>query len=128
VLRIALARCLYRDADVYLWDDVLATLDPATAHALFAQALRGLRPAAARVLVTRTPWAFAAADRVMLLEGGRLTRQGTASQRERECVCVCVSETCIHIRTCTHLQVHTHIHAYIHDHICVCVSAHACLP
>ena len=77
VQRIGLARALYAEADIYLMDDVLSTLDPSLARRIFHQAILGLRQRSTRIIVTRFPHCFAFADRVVVLERGRIIRQGT---------------------------------------------------
>lgn len=72
--RLALARALARDADAYLLDEPDANLDAAGVK-LVAKLLRELADAGKIVVVAaHTPELLEAADRVVHLEGGRVTR------------------------------------------------------
>lgn len=72
--RVALARALVRDADVYLLDEPDANLD-AAGVALVAQLLRELGQSGKIVIVAaHTPQIIASGDRVVHLDGGRVTR------------------------------------------------------
>ncbi len=81
--RLALARLLCRDADVYLLDEPDANLD-AEGVALVAELLRELaRKGKIVVVAAHTPEVIAAADRVVHLEGGRVT---SIDERRRQAV------------------------------------------
>uniref|UniRef100_A0A5K3EWX4 ABC-type glutathione-S-conjugate transporter n=1 Tax=Mesocestoides corti TaxID=53468 RepID=A0A5K3EWX4_MESCO len=77
--RISLARACYADADVYLFDDPLAAVDAHVANHLLTHVIgrRGLLASKTRIIATHHPNAIAEADRVALLEGGRLVEYGT---------------------------------------------------
>ena len=77
--RVALARALATEPQLLLLDEPLAALD-ATTHAAVRRELREhLRGfGGARVLITHNPLdAYALADRIIVLEGGRATQSGT---------------------------------------------------
>lgn len=78
--RVALARALATEPRVLLLDEPLAALDATTREALRRDLGRILADAAgARLLVTHDPVdAFALADRVVVLEAGRVVQEGTA--------------------------------------------------
>ena len=50
--RIALARALYANADIYLLDDPLSAVDPAVANKIFNDCIQGYLAKKARILVT----------------------------------------------------------------------------
>lgn len=84
--RVALARGLYREHDVLLLDDVLSAVDQRTERQLLdtleqlAQAGRGGRGRPTVVLVSHRMSALARADRVLVLDEGRLVDTGTHAE------------------------------------------------
>ena len=50
--RISLARAVYADADIYLFDDPLSAVDPEVAKLIFDECIRGFLKNKLRVLVT----------------------------------------------------------------------------
>ncbi|SDJ43502.1 ABC transporter transmembrane domain-containing protein [Streptomyces indicus] len=70
--RIALARALAADREVLVVHDPTTAIDAAT-EARIATGLREVRRGRTTVLVTSSPALLAAADRVVLIDGGRLT-------------------------------------------------------
>lgn len=73
--RLCLARALYRDARVLLFDEPTAQLDRATAAA-FVATLRALRPGRTLVVATHDPVVWEQADRVVHLRDGRVIEEG----------------------------------------------------
>ena len=73
---IALARAELVDPDVLLFDEATAALDPATEAAVLAAGDRVVSRRTAFVVAHRLATA-ARADRVVVLEGGRIVEQGT---------------------------------------------------
>jgi ABC-type multidrug transport system fused ATPase/permease subunit len=89
--RLAIARALVKDAPVMVLDEATSALDPATE----ARVLEGLRSTSARravLLVAHRYSTVSYADRVVMLERGRVVGQGTqavlraSNQRYREFV------------------------------------------
>lgn len=74
--RIALARALAADAPVLVLHDPTTAVDAAT-EARIATGLRRLRAGRTTLVVTTSPALLAAADRVVLLSGGRAAAEGT---------------------------------------------------
>lgn len=71
--RVALARALYSDADVYLLDDPLAAVDAKVSRRLFERSILGLRARGkAVVLVTHQTQYANEADAVFAMDGGEL--------------------------------------------------------
>ncbi|KAG6455079.1 hypothetical protein O3G_MSEX009011 [Manduca sexta] len=74
--RISLARAVYQDKKVYLLDDVLSGVDGAVGAHILQRCVLGLLRRTTRVLVAQAPRALARAARVLVLQHGRLVRQG----------------------------------------------------
>ncbi|SRX82027.1 putative ABC transporter ATPase and permease protein [Actinoplanes friuliensis DSM 7358] [Mycolicibacterium parafortuitum] len=76
--RWTLARALAADPDVLVLHDPTTAVDAVTEQAI-ADGIRGLRSAAGRttVVLTSSPALLAAADRVVLVSGGRVAGEGT---------------------------------------------------
>lgn len=74
--RLLLARALLRRADLMLLDEPCASLEPGAEAAVFA-ALRALAGAATVVVAEHRPAVLAWADRVLVVDAGRLVADGT---------------------------------------------------
>tara|TARA_B110000977_G_scaffold200812_1_gene292715 strand:+ start:9872 stop:14014 length:4143 start_codon:yes stop_codon:yes gene_type:complete len=77
--RVAIARAVYAAADVYFLDDPLSAVDNHVGHALFDQVLGqdGVLRNSTRVLVTNALQYLPKADRVVVLEDGKVAEMGT---------------------------------------------------
>ena len=77
--RVALARAVYGDSDMYLFDDCLAALDAVVAQRVFVQCMSdsGLLRGRTRVLVTHQTQFLYQAQQIVLLDGGRVKAKGT---------------------------------------------------
>ena len=77
--RVALARAVYGDADLYLFDDCLAALDAVVAQRVFVRCMsdRGLLRGKTRVLVTHQTHFLYEAQQIVLLDNGRVRAKGT---------------------------------------------------
>lgn len=93
--RLAWARLLLGDADILLLDEATSHLDPQTEAAIFALLNAHARGRHARgrhargrtvVMVTHSETAAAIADRVLLISGGGVRKEGTHRQLLRESV------------------------------------------
>ena len=93
--RLAGARLLLGDADILLLDEATSHLDPQTEAAIFALLNAHARGRHARgrhargrtvVMVTHSETAAAIADRVLLISGGGVRKEGTHRQLLRESV------------------------------------------
>ncbi|MFD9959501.1 ABC transporter ATP-binding protein [Amycolatopsis sp. NPDC058986] len=74
--RVALARALAADAPVLVLHDPTTAVDTVT-EARIAEGLTRLRRGRTTILVATSPALLAATDRVVLLDGGRVTGEGT---------------------------------------------------
>ncbi|WP_127794160.1 ABC transporter ATP-binding protein [Agromyces sp. LHK192] len=81
--RLALARAVAADPAVLVLDDPLSALDVATEERVEAE-LRSVLADTTALIVAHRPSTVALADRVALLEDGRITRVGTHSELMRE--------------------------------------------
>jgi ATP-binding cassette subfamily B multidrug efflux pump len=77
--RTALARAFYRDFNVLLLDDVLSAVDHATERRLI-DAIYAHRPDATRVFVSHRVSALMGADRIIVLERGKIVAEGTHAE------------------------------------------------
>ncbi len=78
--RVALARAVYADADVYLLDDPFSAVDVAVGKHIFEQALRGVLRNKAVVLVTNNLHFLPSCDRVCVLKRGCLVATGSFAE------------------------------------------------
>ncbi|CAL7934283.1 unnamed protein product [Xylocopa violacea] len=77
--RISLARAVYADKDIYLLDDVLATLDPKVASYVFEHVILALLSNKTRLLCTHQTQYLMHADLVIEMSKGRIIKQGKPS-------------------------------------------------
>jgi len=73
--RLAVARGLFRDAPLVIWDEPTAPLDAKAEHAVF-ESLRRLARGRTVVLITHRLASVRDVDRICLLERGRIVEQG----------------------------------------------------
>jgi ATP-binding cassette subfamily C (CFTR/MRP) protein 1 len=80
--RVALARCAYSGASVYIFDDPLSAVDAHVGRHIYTQLLgpTGLLRSKARLLVTHGAQYLGQADRVYVMQRGRVVEQGTWSE------------------------------------------------
>ncbi|XP_017878786.1 multidrug resistance-associated protein 7 [Ceratina calcarata] len=78
--RISLARAVYADKDIYLLDDVFATLDPKVAAFVFEHVILGLLSNKTRLLCTHKTQYLMHADLVLEMSKGRIIKQGKPSE------------------------------------------------
>ncbi len=78
--RVALARAVYRNADVYLLDDPLSAVDASVGQALFTRCISKALAGKTRVLVTHQVHLLTNVDRVIIFENGVVKATGTLSE------------------------------------------------
>jgi ATP-binding cassette subfamily B multidrug efflux pump len=77
--RLCIARAMLRTADLYLFDDSFSALDYAT-EAAVTRALEPVLAAATVLMVAERIPTIMGADRILVLEEGRLVAQGTHAE------------------------------------------------
>ena len=78
--RISLARCLYKDADIYLLDDPLASTDSKVGNKIFTKAFNKYLKKKARILVTNELNNLSTVDKIIYMEQGRIIFTGTFNE------------------------------------------------
>ncbi|KAF0689985.1 Aste57867_18629 [Aphanomyces stellatus] len=74
--RVALARAIYQDADVYIFDDVLAAVDSHVGTDIFRLCMLQLLRAKCVLMVTNNLSVLPHCDRIVVLDAGRVVEQG----------------------------------------------------
>ncbi|CAK9166893.1 unnamed protein product [Ilex paraguariensis] len=74
--RIQIARALYQDADIYLFDDPFSAVDAHTGSHLFKECLLGLLGTKTVVYVTHQVEFLPSADLILVMKNGRITQAG----------------------------------------------------
>lgn len=78
--RVALARAAYAGADIVLLDDPLSAVDAHVGRHIFSKCIKGLMGDATRILVTHQLQFLPEADTVLVMEGGKITEEGTYTE------------------------------------------------
>ncbi|KOB68493.1 putative abc transporter c family member, partial [Operophtera brumata] len=81
--RIALARAVYQDKQVYLLDDVLSGVDATVAQHIMQRCILGVLRHTTRVLVSHSPRHLARTHSTLLLRDGCVVRHGTCHYTNR---------------------------------------------
>ncbi|EXC05115.1 ABC transporter C family member 3 [Morus notabilis] len=74
--RIQIARALYQDANIYLFDDPFSAVDAHTGSHLFKECLLGLLSSKTVIYVTHQVEFLPAADLILVMKDGRITQAG----------------------------------------------------
>ncbi|KAM3696203.1 hypothetical protein ACJW31_06G020500 [Castanea mollissima] len=74
--RVQIARALYQDADIYLFDDPFSAVDAHTGSHLFKECLLGLLNSKTVIYVTHQVEFLPAADLILVMKDGRITQAG----------------------------------------------------
>jgi len=78
--RVALARALYSDRDVYLLDDPMSALDVQVGKSVFRQAIMEYLRGKTRVVTTHNPGILQHFDHIVIMDEGRIVDQGSFAQ------------------------------------------------
>ncbi|KAM0070426.1 putative ABC-type xenobiotic transporter [Helianthus debilis subsp. tardiflorus] len=74
--RIQIARALYQDADIYLFDDPFSAVDAITGNHLFKECMTDFLESKTVIYVTHQVEFLTAADLILVLKDGRITQAG----------------------------------------------------
>ncbi|MGH9192385.1 MAG: ATP-binding cassette domain-containing protein, partial [Acidimicrobiales bacterium] len=74
--RIAIARAILADPRVLILDDATSAVDPTKEHEI-RDALSGVMRGRTTIVIAHRPATIALADRVVLIDAGRVTAEGT---------------------------------------------------
>ncbi|RZB51171.1 ABC transporter C family member 3 isoform B, partial [Glycine soja] len=74
--RVQIARALYQDSDVYLFDDPFSALDAHTGSHLFKECLLGLLKSKTVIYITHQVEFLSDADLILVMREGRITQSG----------------------------------------------------
>ncbi|MED6195162.1 Canalicular multispecific organic anion transporter 1 [Stylosanthes scabra] len=75
--RVSLARAVYSNSDVYIFDDPLSALDAHVAHEVFKNCIKEGLGGKTRVLVTNQLHLLPQVDKIILVSEGMIKEQGT---------------------------------------------------
>lgn len=78
--RLSLARAVYSDADVFLLDDTFSALDNIVGRQILQQCLLGMLENKTRILVTHRLDYAIVADRIIVMEQGKIREVGTPNE------------------------------------------------
>ncbi|XP_066155396.1 probable multidrug resistance-associated protein lethal(2)03659 [Euwallacea fornicatus] len=78
--RINLARCIYKEADVYLMDDPLSAVDVNVGKHLYEICIRGFLKDKIRILATHQLQYLQSADRIVIINDGRIQVEGNYAE------------------------------------------------
>ncbi|KAJ8644490.1 hypothetical protein MRB53_006238 [Persea americana] len=74
--RIQIARALYQDADIYLFDDPFSAVDAHTGTHLFKECILGLLASKTVIYITHQVEFLPAADLILVMRDGKITQAG----------------------------------------------------
>ncbi|KAJ9574989.1 hypothetical protein L9F63_007846, partial [Diploptera punctata] len=78
--RVALARAVYQDKNIYLLDDILSAVDVNVARLIFHKCITGLLQNKTRILCTHHIQYLLSADMVLVMDNGKITKQGKPAE------------------------------------------------
>lgn len=78
--RLALARALYGEADIYLLDDPISAVDSKVAKKIFHDCIRSLVPKKIVILVTHQISYIEQCDEVIIMKNGGISASGNPSE------------------------------------------------
>jgi ATP-binding cassette subfamily B protein len=82
--RIAIARAVLADPRVLILDDATSAVDPSKEHEI-RKALREVMAGRTTIIIAHRPATIALADRVILIDGGRVVAEGTHEELVATC-------------------------------------------
>ncbi|KAG6642050.1 ABC transporter C family member 2-like [Carya illinoinensis] len=82
--RVSMARAVYSNSDVYIFDDPLSALDAHVARQVFDKCIKGELRGKTRVLVTNQLHFLSQVDRIILVHEGVVKEEGTFEELSNE--------------------------------------------
>ena len=82
--RLALARALYADSDIFIFDDPISAVDSKVAREIHEKCLKKLRTTKTLILVTHQINFLYDCDQVIIMEEGRVKKTGHPSELTKE--------------------------------------------
>ncbi|XP_071921352.1 ABC transporter C family member 12 [Coffea arabica] len=82
--RVSMARAVYSDSDVYIFDDPLSALDAQVGRQVFNKCIKEELQGKTRVLVTNQLHFLPQVDRIILISEGTVKEQGTFEELSRD--------------------------------------------
>ncbi|KAJ3316885.1 Multidrug resistance-associated protein 1, partial [Boothiomyces sp. JEL0866] len=82
--RVALARSIYSDADIFLLDDPLAAVDAHTSRHIFKNVIRGLLKDKTVLLVTHQLQYLNQLDHILVIDNGEIVESGSFDELSRK--------------------------------------------
>ena len=81
--RLSLARALYFDADIYLFDDPISAVDSKVAKQIFDKVLMEMKGRKTILLVTHQISYLHSCDKIIIMDDGRVAKCDTPSNLEQ---------------------------------------------
>lgn len=81
-IRIALARCLYTECDVYFFDDVTSALDNRVGSYILERTILGHLKDKTIIMVTNNMNCLPKSDKIVLMRHGRIAKQGSFEEMQ----------------------------------------------
>lgn len=78
--RLSIARMMYRKANIYIWDEPTAAMDPLAESRLYADFLQKRSSKCTNIFITHRLGAAVNADEICVMENGRFIEQGKHTQ------------------------------------------------
>lgn len=75
--RLALARALYSNADIYILDDILSAVDAHVGSFLFSMTIKRFLKGKTVLLITHSLYYVSYSDRIIILEDGQIKSEGS---------------------------------------------------
>lgn len=82
--KIAISRCFYRNASIYILDEPFSALDP-LAEKTAIENISKQKQGKLCLFITHRMTSIVLADEIVVLENGELRGKGTHAQLEKEC-------------------------------------------
>lgn len=77
--RLALARALYADGDIFILDDPISAVDSKVAHEIHEKCLKRLKSTKTLILVTHQISFLYDCDQVIIMDDGKIVKTGPPS-------------------------------------------------